>query len=229
MPLPRLQVLGDTHESFLYTIGQASAFDPTIRLQPQVGDQLVQLNGLLRPLIQRKWTAMVAGFNAAILDPEGGLEQYLFGAIRSPTERLRGPLWEIDDKACFYCEGRVGDPVKGELDHFLPWARYPDDGIDNLVLAHPCCNAAKRAFLAAAPHVTHWADRLTPEAPAARARQEVAAKLAWAHHPTRTLAAARGLYLRLPRTAKLWLQGKSFVAPDLEAIRTALAPWPKTT
>ena len=28
------------------------------------------------------------------------------------------------------------------MDHFIPWARYPDDGIENLVLADAGCNGA---------------------------------------------------------------------------------------
>ncbi|MCK6556597.1 MAG: hypothetical protein L6Q80_11995 [Dehalococcoidia bacterium] len=35
----------------------------------------------------------------------------------------------------------------------MPGARYPDNGIDNLVATDPACNNHKRDFLAAGEHV----------------------------------------------------------------------------
>ena len=49
-----------------------------------------------------------------------------------------------------------------EIDHFVPWARYPDNGIDNLVVAHRRCNHDKRDFLAAFGHVEKWVARMAP-------------------------------------------------------------------
>ena len=70
MPLPRLQMMGHAHEPFIYRIHwdhriqrhavEATNFDNRLLLQPAVGEYLRQLNGLLRPLIQRRWAAMVA-------------------------------------------------------------------------------------------------------------------------------------------------------------------------
>src|SRR5213592_5079376 len=40
--------------------------------------------------------------------------------------------------------------AKPDVDHFIPWSRYPDDGLENLVVAHARCNAQKSDFLAAA-------------------------------------------------------------------------------
>ena len=31
---------------------------------------------------------------------------------------------------CFYCEDALRGPT--DVDHFIPWARYPDNGLDNL-------------------------------------------------------------------------------------------------
>jgi hypothetical protein len=44
------------------------------------------------------------------------------------------------------------------MDHFIPWA-YPDNGIDNLVIADRRCNGYKREFLAASTHVKQWVER----------------------------------------------------------------------
>jgi hypothetical protein len=73
MPLPRLQVVGNSEDRFIYEIGwdksvraadlRSPSFDNQIRLIGRSGDYLVQLEGLLRPLVQRKWARMVARLN----------------------------------------------------------------------------------------------------------------------------------------------------------------------
>jgi hypothetical protein len=76
MPLPRLQTMGRSQRPFIYDIywdhrieprevapylaGEPSTFDNRVMLKPGVGEYLLQLSGLLRPLIQRRWAAMVA-------------------------------------------------------------------------------------------------------------------------------------------------------------------------
>jgi hypothetical protein len=78
-PLPRLQRIGRDEIRFLYEIewdeavsqasvrsyqrGATSDFRNAILLRPRVGEYLVQLNGLLRPLIHRLWAAKVARIN----------------------------------------------------------------------------------------------------------------------------------------------------------------------
>ena len=70
MPLPRLQLVGDTEMTFLYEIGWArgvtrrdfrrTGFSSDVHLRPGVGDRLVELSGLLRPLIQREWARWIS-------------------------------------------------------------------------------------------------------------------------------------------------------------------------
>lgn len=108
-----------------YLAGEASAFDNRLLLKPGVGRHLRQLNGLLRPLIQRRWAAMVAQLNRL---EESQLEVFLFGADRAQTTKVRAGLWELQDRRCFYCDTRVSDPARAHVDHFVPWSRYPDDG-----------------------------------------------------------------------------------------------------
>jgi hypothetical protein len=45
---------------------------------------------------------------------------------------------------------------RGEVDHFIPWTRYPNDLANNFVLAHARCNSDKRDHLAATEHLRHW-------------------------------------------------------------------------
>ena len=42
-------------------------------------------------------------------------------------------------------------------------------------------------------------------------------------HPEETLGVARGLYLRLPPSAQLWLRGPEFCPPDPDGLQDTLA------
>jgi hypothetical protein len=185
-----------------------------------VGEYLLQLSGLLRPLIQRRWAVLVADWNGL---EESKLEAFLFGAVRVPTTKVRTGLWEIQGKRCFYCDGRLADPTRGHVDHFLPWARYPDDGLDNFVVADKRCNADKSASLAASEHVVRWARRFAVSNSLDGQLTELARRTAWDRDPERSRSAARGIYLRLPDDARLWVRGREFLKPDLMVLSEALA------
>src|SRR6476659_2216960 len=81
-----------------YLAGEPSTFDNRVMLRPGVGEYLLQLSGLLRPLIQRRWAAMVAQLNRL---EESQLEMFLFGADRVRTAKIRAGLWEIQGRRCF--------------------------------------------------------------------------------------------------------------------------------
>jgi hypothetical protein len=102
-------------------------------------------------------------------------------------------------------------PSGSEVDHFIPWARYPDDGIENLVLAHSRCNHAKRDHLAATEHVLRWALRASEHA---RDLEEISKRRTWVRHRDRTLSVARSIYLGLPEDARLWRIEGEFVVMD---------------
>ena len=108
------------------------------------------------------------------------------------------------------------------MDHFLPWSRYPDNGIENLVVAHKRCNNDKRDFLAAAGHVERWSDRFLSDKAGSMDLTILAESMAWEKDPIKTRGAARALYLRLQADARLWSEGKSFVPPDFPRLQAAL-------
>jgi hypothetical protein len=122
-----------------YLAGEPSMFDNRVMLKPGIGEYLLQLSGLLRPLIQRRWAAMVAQLNRL---EDSQLEVFLFGADRTPTAKVRAGLWEIQDRRCFYCNARVVEPLYAHVDHFL-WSRYSDDGLDNFVVADSSCDGLR--------------------------------------------------------------------------------------
>jgi hypothetical protein len=234
MPLPRLQTIGNEAVPFLYTVAWTSQvspaevrryqdtgggdFDNRINLRPGVGEHLVRLNGLLRPLLRRGWSVKIAELNG--LD-ERLLEDFLFGAERVSLARICNPLRDLQDDRCFYCAGRLGadQAMAPDVDHFIPWARHPDDGLDNLVVAHRRCNAQKRDFLAAVPHVARWRDRATSMT---SALDDIGTKARWQRLPERTLGVARAIYLRLPAETRLWVQAQEFAKSDGVALGEAL-------
>src|SRR5262249_5618127 len=151
---------------------------------------------------------------------ESQLEMFLFGADRTRTARIRAGLWEIQERRCFYCDARIQEPSRGQVDHFVPWSRYPDDTLDNFVVADNKCNGFKSNSLAAAHHLNRWTRRFVAEAKEYVQLADLASQAAWDRQPDRSLSVARAIYLRLPDDARLWLRGKEFVPPDSAMIGT---------
>ncbi|HXJ33289.1 MAG TPA: HNH endonuclease domain-containing protein [Candidatus Eisenbacteria bacterium] len=233
MPLPRLQTIGDEVVSFIYTIAWdaridrremrryqetgGGAFDNRIHLRAGVGENLVRLNGLLRPLLQRAWAIKVAELNDR---EESELERFLFGPERVSLAPVCDPLRDLQDDRCFYCADRLGrSALAPEVDHFIPWARHPDDSLDNLVVAHRRCNGQKRDFLAAADHLARWRVRSRERTVDLDA---IGIRLRWQRAIERTTGVARAIYLHLPPGTRLWVTAQHFVALDATAVRTAL-------
>lgn len=230
MPISRLQLLGRQEDRFLYEYnwtqsvrqssvsgyqrGTASGFDNRLLLLPGVARNLVRLNGVLRPLFHREWAVMVAGMNRL---PEGDLERFLFGSERSPLDIVRGPLLELQDSRCFYCHERLSG--RAEVDHFIPWSRYPDEGIDNLVASDQRCNNKKRDFLAADEHVERWVRRTRPLSDQI---DSIASDVRWRRDADRTLSVASAIYLRLPMGTRVWVRGSEFAVSDRVRIESAL-------
>jgi hypothetical protein len=232
MPIPRLQVSGGGEDRFLYEYGWtqavrrgevaeyqrgAGSFDNRLLLRPGVAEGLLLLNGILRPILRREWAALVASMNGL---PESRLEEFLFGASRIPLGEVRGPLAQLQGGRCFYCENALRGPT--DVDHFIPWARYPDNGLDNLVAAHARCNNRKRDFLAAAEHVERWAVR---NAERASDIAQAAADFTWDRDAGRSRSVAVATYSRLDEGAKVWIEGATLVGLEKTRVERALAGW----
>jgi hypothetical protein len=226
MPLPRLQRVGRSLDEFLYVIDwndkirrsdvRGREFDNRILFLPRSSAWLVELSGLLRPLVHRKWVGLVTHLNDL---PESNLEEFLFGRDRISLQPIREPLLELQSGRCFYCDSKVGREL-ADVDHFLPWSRHPDNGIHNLLVAHPTCNRAKSDFLASADHVQHWSTRLS-------ARRDdllrIARDVNWEQDEGRTLSVTRAIYAHLPDDARLWERGGIFVQLERAKIDDAMS------
>ncbi|MGE3550381.1 MAG: HNH endonuclease, partial [Geobacter sp.] len=83
---------------------------------------------------------------------------FLFDSERTTwPSGLRTILRDVQQGACLYCGGVIRDA--GDIDHFIPWARYPLELGHNFVLAHAACNRSKSDLLAAPRHLATWHNR----------------------------------------------------------------------
>lgn len=222
-PIPRLQVVGGIHRPFIYecawnsklTRRQALA-ERSIEFLPGAADALVRFAPLLRPLIELHWTRMVASLNGLALEDER-LRTHLFGCARTTFPRvLTVGLGDLQARRCFYCGSSL---VAAELDHFLPWSRWPTDAIQNLVASCAACNNSKRDHLAAPAHLRSWVARLdTNQAQLA----EIAKGARWPSDLRRCRAVARSLYSHLSKGTPLWASRGAFIDADHDTITAAL-------
>ncbi|MCB9731985.1 MAG: hypothetical protein H6745_05055 [Deltaproteobacteria bacterium] len=171
-------------------------------------------SSLLRPLIHREWARHVARVNDL---PESELEHHLFGRPRVATTRVLEHLTALQDDRCFYCDARMLAP--GHVDHFIPWARHPENAIQNLVVADARCNLQKRDFLAARDHLAAWTARLSQRAPDLAA---IAADARWETAHTRALGVARALYFQLRDDSLLWHAASGLDTADPAGLRSLL-------
>jgi 5-methylcytosine-specific restriction endonuclease McrA len=233
MPLPKLQRIGNTLKEFIFHINwddsvnqrpvsdyqndRRDEFDNQIYLQHNVGEYLVRLNSLLRPLIQREWSRMVADINEL---EEAKLQHFLFDAERAGAARLCKPLCELQNDLCFYCGHKMGNNAasKPEVDHFIAWARYPNDSLANYVVAHKKCNGHKRDHLAASDHVMHWYDRLFGRSPVLSDLEMIANTHHWDLGEQSSVGVVATIYKHLKPEVELWKIDDEFEMVDIEKL-----------
>lgn len=155
MPLWKLQRVGNEVIEFLYpNAGQGSS----ITLHPGVAYCFRRYYALIGDLVRGAWVRYVRKFNTEVFGEVADLHEFLFGSERANLKKVAGVLVEVQKGECFYCGGRVG-AGENNVDHFIPWSRYPVDLGHNFVLAHSACNLAKSDMLAAVPHLEKWIKR----------------------------------------------------------------------
>ncbi|MDA8300979.1 MAG: HNH endonuclease [Actinomycetota bacterium] len=207
-PLVRLQTVDNVPQPFIYDIDWdetvtrarlAASGGARIRLRPGAGDHLVRLAPLVRPLVELHWVRMVARLNDLSLVEED-LHRHLFGAERVPFPTgLRSDLLGIQGGACFYCRERVTSSPA--VDHFVPWSRWPNDAVENLVIAHSSCNGHKSDHVAGPVPLGRWVRRLSEQADDLTG---IATTSGWRTDRPGTVALARSLYAHLPDGALVW-------------------------
>ena len=165
--LYRLQTVGtrqgDRSQPFLYDHPPTAAACARLRhivLKPGVAASMRRLHGVIVSMVQARWALWVRENNKA-LGPDRELEQYLFGADRKNVAKYAKRLHRLQGGRCFYTGARLSltGPRAGEVDHFIPWARYPLDSPFNLVLASKRENQRLRDELKPAALRQRWLSR----------------------------------------------------------------------
>lgn len=153
MPLWRLQTLRHGTLEFLYRKGGRPG---TILLLHGVVANLRHFHGFIVRMVQSEWLRFLQRLaaNQPLLGATTDLSDFLFGADRIALGRACNGLRKLQSGRCFYCESTLRDQT--DVDHFIPWSRYPRDIVHNLVAAHRGCNASKSDLLAAEPFRNRW-------------------------------------------------------------------------
>lgn len=133
------------------------------------------------------------------------LHSHLFGAQRrSFPKQLRDRLSEIQGGLCFYCAERLGR--RRDVDHFLAWSRWPNDAVENLVIADRC-NSDKRDHLAAAVHLQRWSSHVRRHA---SDLEQLADTTRAISDRSRTRGLVENTYSHIAPGTPLWIGGDSF-------------------
>ena len=207
-PIPLLQRIGKQDLVFLYSIDWQEKTEiktlrkvglDRIQLLEGVGEILIKLGPMFRSLIEIHWVQDVAKMNR--LDTtESGLYKHLFGQERENfPEILRTCLRDLQDGNCFYCQ--VPIKGKGEVDHFLPWSRKPNNSVENLVLTDSKCNNSKSDFLVTHSIVKMWENRLKTQA---NDLKSVAAESDWISNLSATKNIVFNIYNSVVEGMPLW-------------------------
>ncbi len=151
-PLWRLQRLRSGNLEFLYG---HEIHDGCIRLKAGVGANLRRFHGFIIRMAESEWLRFVQSLpaNSYLLGRTTDLEQFLFGSDRTRLQGMVPSLLDLQHGECLYCHRAIST---AEVDHFIPWARYPADLAHNLVLAHRACNQSKKDLMAAETHLEYW-------------------------------------------------------------------------
>lgn len=115
---------------------------------------------------------------------------------------------ELQDGGCFYCGARLTGT--SQVDHFLAWSRWPNDAVENLVLADRC-NGDKSDHLPAPAHLARWLARHHDRS---EALLELASVARWLSDRARSGALLRSTYRNLAPGTPLWLLGREFIDAD---------------
>jgi len=163
--LYRLQSLGPgataRGDAFLYESPLCSADCRGLRSITLVAGAsacLRRLRGVIIAMVEARWALWVRNTNTS-LGADRTLEAFMFGAERANVGRYAEPLFLLQSGTCFYTGEKLSSPAAGEVDHFIPWSRYPFDSPFNLVLASTKVNRAKTDLLAPPNYCDAWLHR----------------------------------------------------------------------
>lgn len=148
-------------DRFLYDTPDAKVDGADIRtvtLKPGVAACLRSLRSVIAAMVQARWARWIREHNPQ-LGPDTKLEAFMFENERVPIRVHASWLYELQSGRCFYTQAKLNSPDEGQVDHFLPRARYALDEPINFVLATKRANADKRDHIAGTEFLRNWANR----------------------------------------------------------------------
>lgn len=156
MPVKYLQNIGGAQVLFLYDYPNPRG---KLILKDGVAFLLRTFHPLIQQLARSGWVRHIRENtrNAGIIGQADGLEGFMFGTSRNALATAGLVLTQMQSGKCFYCGTTIS--ATGDVDHFIPWSRYPRDLAHNFVLAHTECNRRKSDMLGAERHLNHWLER----------------------------------------------------------------------
>lgn len=156
MPVQHLQYVGRVLVPFLYDNPHPRG---EVVLKTGVAFNLRTFHPLIQQLARVGWVRHIRENhrNVSIIGQADELETFMFGSSRNALAIATQVLTKIQSGKCFYCEMTISNA--GDVDHFIPWSKYPRDLAHNFVLAHEACNRSKSDKLAAEPHLQRWLER----------------------------------------------------------------------
>lgn len=156
MPVKYLQNFGGTQIPFLYEYPNPSG---KIVLNEGVALMLRTFHSFIQQMARAGWITHIRKNkrNSQILGQVDALECFMFGTPRACLTQVSELLRKIQSNRCFYCGLSLFS--QADVDHFVPWSKYPRDLAHNFVLAHASCNRHKSDMLAAERHLDNWLER----------------------------------------------------------------------
>lgn len=215
-PIPRLQTIGKTTSEFLYSCSwppkqslnklRASGI-ASIELLPGVSQVLRSLGPLFRTMIEMHWIQDVAKWSGVKVE-EDSLRDHLFGSEREQlSPKAREMLAEFHGNVCFYCEIKLR---KFHVDHFVPWSKYPNGAIENLVPSCVKCNLSKSDVLPSPRYFESWMARFAHQGDfVAIADQGLCES-----NPRRSISVARSISTELRSGSVVWDGPNGFLQFD---------------
>ena len=208
MPLWKLQKIHGETDLFLY---KKSDDESCITLLPGVMFCLRKFHGIIVSMVRGEWVLCVRSFknNIGILGYDQ-LQEFLFGSERASLKSYTKLFEDIQRGYCFYCgKGIRSNP---EVDHFIPWSRYPHDLGHNFVLAHKSCNGSKSNMLASVEHLEKWSERNVQND---EQMQDYFEQNDLHHDLKSSVAVAKWAYTQAVDTrSHLWVESKEVVLAD---------------
>lgn len=149
--------LQDDSSQFVYTYSDNKT---SLTLTPEAGFCFRKFSEYIIQYAKQGWINHIKSNkrNQSIIGPIDDLESFLFGNTRKSLDCIRPLLLDYQCGKCFYCNRSI---LKGsDVDHFIPWKKYPRNIAQNLVLSCSSCNRSKSDMLAAKDHLKKWVDEV---------------------------------------------------------------------